>query len=52
MFLEGLPYFVSPQAVRRYLQLVSLLSDRALRTAGLTLMIAGLALAYLGLHGR
>ena len=47
VFLEGLPYFVSPPAMRRYMDVISSMTDRALRTIGLTMMIVGLAVAYL-----
>jgi uncharacterized protein YjeT (DUF2065 family) len=50
VFLEGLPYFISPTAVRRFLGQVSHLSDGALRTMGLALMAVGLLVAYLSLH--
>ena len=50
IFLEGLPYFVSPTAVRRFLERVSTMSDGALRTMGFSLMVAGLLVAYLALH--
>ena len=47
MFLEGLPYFISPVGVRRYLQKIESMSDGALRTMGLLMMLAGLLVAYL-----
>jgi uncharacterized protein YjeT (DUF2065 family) len=47
MFLEGLPYFVSPRGVKKYVQLLSRMSDAALRAVGLTLMVMGLWVAYL-----
>ena len=47
VFLEGLPYFVSPLAMRRYMDVVSSMTDGALRMIGLTMMIVGLAVAYL-----
>lgn len=50
MFLEGLPWFVSPSAMRRFLQHLSGYTDAALRAIGVTLMSIGLALAYLSLH--
>jgi len=50
VFLEGLPYFISPSAVRRFLGQVSRMSDGALRTMGLALMVVGLLVAYLSLH--
>jgi uncharacterized protein YjeT (DUF2065 family) len=50
LFLEGLPYFVSPAAVRRAVAVLVGMSDRALRAMGLSLMLAGLAVAYAALH--
>ena len=47
MFLEGLPYFVSPKGVRRTLAAITRMRDAGLRWFGLTLMIAGLVVAYL-----
>jgi hypothetical protein len=49
VFLEGLPYFVSPPATRRVLDELSRLSDGALRVIGLTLMAGGLLLAWVAL---
>jgi len=46
MFLEGLPYFVSPAAVRRFMRSLDTLGDGALRMLGLGLMLVGLALAF------
>lgn len=50
IFLEGLPYFISPRGVRRYTEQISRVSDRGLRVLGLMLMIVGLLLAYVTLH--
>jgi uncharacterized protein YjeT (DUF2065 family) len=50
MFLEGLPYFISPSGVRRYLEQIQRLGDGTLRIMGLALMIAGLVVAYFSLH--
>ncbi len=50
IFLEGLPYFAAPSAMRRYLELLSRMSDGRLRAMGFTLMVAGLLLAYSSLH--
>ena len=50
VFIEGLPYFVSPSAVRRYLEQLQKTSDATLRTLGFVLMVAGLAVAYASLH--
>lgn len=46
IFLEGLPYFVSPPTVRRYLQQMQQMSDGSMRTIGFVLMAVGLAVAY------
>lgn len=50
VFLEGLPYFVSPNGVRRAMAQLASMSDRTLRTVGLALMLVGLALTYVSLH--
>jgi len=47
MFIEGLPYFISPAAVRRYLKTIEQMSDVALRAAGFAMMVAGLVVIYL-----
>jgi uncharacterized protein YjeT (DUF2065 family) len=47
LFLEGLPYFVSPPGIRRVSEALSRLSDGALRSIGITMMAAGLLVAYL-----
>jgi uncharacterized protein YjeT (DUF2065 family) len=47
LFLEGLPYFVSPAAVRRYIDWISRMSDPVLRTIGLAMITVGLLLAWL-----
>jgi uncharacterized protein YjeT (DUF2065 family) len=46
IFLEGLPYLVSPAGVRSYLRLLDRMSDGALRAMGLALIAAGLMVAY------
>jgi len=47
MVLEGLPYLVSPAAVRRYLQALQRTGDGTLRGLGLVLIAAGLLVTYL-----
>lgn len=47
IFLEGLPYFVAPNGVRRHLEVLLKMNDRALRLIGLSMMVAGLIVAYL-----
>ncbi len=46
MFIEGLPYFVSPQAMRRYLKMIEQVSDAGLRIAGFLLMLTGLLVVF------
>jgi uncharacterized protein YjeT (DUF2065 family) len=47
MFIEGMPYFVSPRSMRRFLALVQETSDPALRTAGFVMMVTGLVVVFL-----
>ena len=46
MVLEGLPYLVSPAAVRRYLQMLLQTRDGVLRVMGFSLMALGLLITY------
>ena len=46
VFIEGLPYFISPTVVRRYMAMVGAMSDAALRGTGMLMMIVGLLLFY------
>ena len=48
MIIEGLPYFAFPETVKRWLKQLLELEPRVLRLFGLTLMLAGLGLVYLG----
>lgn len=50
MVLEGLPYFISPSGVRRYLLQIATLRDGNLRLLGFLLMAGGLVVLYLALH--
>ena len=47
LLLEGLPYFISPGGVRRYVAQILKLKDAGLRAIGFGLMLCGLILAYL-----
>ena len=51
LFLEGLPWFVSPSGVRRTMSWILTLEDRPLRLVGLALMTGGLALSWWALRG-
>ncbi|MHB8473798.1 MAG: DUF2065 domain-containing protein [Gammaproteobacteria bacterium] len=46
LVMEGILPFLSPKALRKTLQQMSALDDRALRVIGLVSMLAGLALLY------
>ena len=46
MVLEGLPYLISPAAVRRYLETVQQSGDTALRGMGFALIVLGLFVTY------
>jgi len=50
MFIEGTPYFVAPQGMRRFLALVQEMSDSGLRWSGFALMAVGLIVAYLAMR--
>ncbi|SCX84749.1 DUF2065 domain-containing protein [Thiohalorhabdus denitrificans] len=47
MILEGLPYFISPSAMRQALARIFTLPDHVLRSAGLTFMVLGVLLLFL-----
>jgi hypothetical protein len=46
--LEGLPYFISPEKLKKYLFKITAVPDATLRFLGLASMIAGLILLYFG----
>jgi uncharacterized protein YjeT (DUF2065 family) len=46
LFLEGLPWFVSPGGVRRTMTRIATLDDAPLRVLGLAMMSAGLLIAW------
>jgi hypothetical protein len=48
LLLEGLPYFVSPRGMKRLMAQIPDLSDGTLRLWGVTAMLGGLLLVYLG----
>jgi uncharacterized protein YjeT (DUF2065 family) len=50
MFLEGLPYFISPNGVRRYLGQIQRMPNRTLRVMGFLLMGGGLLVAWASLR--
>lgn len=48
MIIEGLPYFAFPEKMKAWLQKLMQTPDHSLRRVGLVMMVAGLALVYLG----
>jgi uncharacterized protein len=47
LILEGLIPFISPDAMRKYMQKIQQMNDQKLRFAGLTAMIAGVLMLFL-----
>lgn len=47
LIFEGIPWFASPAAMRRFVMQLAGLSDASLRLAGLCSMLAGLGLVWL-----
>jgi uncharacterized protein len=48
MIIEGLPYFAIPEKMKAWVQKMVQVPEGQLRRFGLTLMIVGLWLVYLG----
>ena len=46
MALEGLPYFIAPKAVRRYLRALGDAGESTLRALGFFLIATGLLICY------
>lgn len=51
MIIEGLPYFAFPERMKEVMRAVIEMPDGTLRMIGLSLMAAGLVIAYLGRLG-
>jgi uncharacterized protein YjeT (DUF2065 family) len=48
MILEGVPYFILPNGMKRLMERLPCLPDRTLRMFGFAAMMVGLFLVYLG----
>jgi hypothetical protein len=48
MIIEGVPYFVSPARMKRWITRLAEMPDGTLRVTGFILMAFGLILIYLG----
>lgn len=47
---EGMPYFISPGGVRKWLQVVGLMSNSAIRGIGLIFMLVGITILFVALR--
>lgn len=47
LVIEGIIPFINPQSLRRMMESVAQLDDRALRIAGLVSMVAGVVMLYI-----
>ena len=47
MVVEGMPWFLSPQGVKKMLIQILPLPERTMRSMGLMLMLAGLLMVYI-----
>ena len=46
LVIEGIPYFLSPQSIKKWLSLILNMDNRSMRIFGLSSMITGLAVLY------
>jgi hypothetical protein len=50
MVIEGVPWFLSPQGVKKMLLQILPLPERTMRSMGFVLMLAGLATVYIAFN--
>ncbi|WP_020588184.1 DUF2065 domain-containing protein [Desulfobacter curvatus] len=50
MFVEGLPYFISPNKMREMVMMILQMPEGALRRFGFFMMLAGLGVIYLAME--
>ena len=48
MIIEGVPYFAVPDRMKSWMAMIMEMAPGTLRRVGLVMMVAGLALVYLG----
>jgi hypothetical protein len=48
MIIEGVPYFAAPDRMKSWMAMIIEMAPGTLRRFGLVMMVAGLALVYLG----
>ncbi|NIQ98195.1 MAG: DUF2065 domain-containing protein [Desulfuromonadales bacterium] len=52
IFVEGIPYFLSPRMVKQVALKVIEMRESSMRSMGFCLLAAGLGLVFLATHGR
>jgi len=48
--IEGLPYFLSPGGIKKWLEIIREMSDSAVRGIGFFFILTGLSLLYIALR--
>lgn len=48
MIIEGVPYFAAPERMKTWMAKIMEMAPGSLRRFGMVMMLAGLALVYLG----
>ena len=48
--IEGMPYFLSPSGIKRWLEIIREMPDRAIRGIGFFFILTGLSLLYVALR--
>lgn len=48
--IEGIPYFISPGGIKKWVAMVLVMPERNVRIIGFTFMLTGLFVLYLGLR--
>jgi len=46
LVIEGIPYFLSPGSIKKWLSIVLKMDDRSMRIFGLSSMIIGIVILY------
>lgn len=48
--IEGLPYFISPSGVKKWLSMLQEMPDRSIRAIGFFFMLLGITILYIALR--
>jgi len=49
-FIEGIPYFIAPSGIKKWLEMVRQMPNSAIRGIGFFFMITGICLLYIALR--